>query len=256
MIKILFEEHVKNMLERFGIVNKLLLLYLINRGEGRLREETRLQKLVFLSERHMLGKRMRGFTYVFIKLLYGPYSRELARDLENLDTLNYVDYSPGRGYFVTLRGKKISEKFSHVIMQNKNFFEIIDDVIDKFSLKELKELLEYVYNLPRGIRKDVRKICFLPIGTIILARPIGKNYIDFVLSDEDYLRLSIYFDPDVLWIKTVRVLETEVLLVKYKGDRFISAFAPSRFGCVSQGETEEEAIRNIKEAILLYDEQK
>ena len=46
-------------------------------------------------------------------------------------------------------------------------------------------------------------------------------------------------------------MEIEVILEKEKEGGF-SVYVPSLPGCVSQGETKEEAIENIKEAIELY----
>ena len=91
---------------RFEVINKLLLLYLIERARnyGGIFEDTRLQKLVFLSERSMLGRGLRGFTYVFIRLLYGPFSRELDNDKAALGDAQLIDYSCDRGYYVFRKG--------------------------------------------------------------------------------------------------------------------------------------------------------
>ena len=46
-------------------------------------------------------------------------------------------------------------------------------------------------------------------------------------------------------------MELEVVLEEQEEGGF-TIYVPSLPGCISQGETKEEAIKNIKEAILLY----
>ena len=52
-----------------------------------------------------------------------------------------------------------------------------------------------------------------------------------------------------------RVLEYNTIFQKEKGGGY-SVWVPSLLGCASQGETFEEALGNIKEAIVLYLEDK
>lgn len=46
-------------------------------------------------------------------------------------------------------------------------------------------------------------------------------------------------------------MKVKVVLEKAEGGGF-TVYAPSLRGCISQGETREEALKNIKEAIELY----
>ena len=242
---------------RFEVINKLLLLYLIERARncGGIFEDTRLQKLVFLSERSMLGRGLRGFTYVFIRLLYGPFSRELDNDKAALGDAQLIDYSYDRGYYVSEKGAKILSIFGNVLERNRRFIEIIDDIVERFTAVSLDRLLAYVYDLPRGIRGDRRRIGLLPIKTVILARPKGRDYIDFDIRDNELWELSFWMDPDVIYIEETHVRNYRVLLLRYREDKYWSAVAPSLLGCVSQGGDKNEAITNIGEAIEAYMEE-
>ena len=239
---------------RFKLVNKLLLLYLVDRAQihGGIFEDTRLQKLVFLSERIMLGKKLRGFTYEFIKLLHGPYSSELDRDKAILGAAQLIDYSSEKGYYVSKKGSYVLELFKHVLEKNIQFVEIIDEIVRKYTRMSLEELLAWIYNLRRGIRGDEQRIGLLPMRTVILAKPKGENYIDFKIGDNELWELSFWMDPDVETIEETSVKSYRVLLLKYKGDRYWSAVVPSLLGCVSQGEDKKSAIANIGEAIEAY----
>lgn len=63
---------------------------------------------------------------------------------------------------------------------------------------------------------------------------------------------SYLADRDCEWVKLVRVKGHWVVLSKYRGDRDIGVVVPDLPGCFSQGESEKQAIRNIKEAMELY----
>jgi len=66
--------------------------------------------------------------------------------------------------------------------------------------------------------------------------------------------LDVILDPSVEEWKTVEVGGYEVLLFKTKGEEGYSVVVPALPGCCSQGETEEEALHNIEEAIELFKE--
>ena len=47
-------------------------------------------------------------------------------------------------------------------------------------------------------------------------------------------------------------MELKVILEKSEGEEGFTAIVPSLPGCISQGKTKEEALKNIREAIELY----
>ena len=63
---------------------------------------------------------------------------------------------------------------------------------------------------------------------------------------------DIESDPDLEWKKYVTVKGYKVMLVKEKDDPWICAFVVDLPYCMTQGMSEEEAIRNAEEAIELY----
>ena len=73
---------VKRTTERMA--NFLLLLKLIEEVDirGYISGAKKLQKLTFLSEWNMFDAEINGFNYNFIKLIWGPYSSELNKDLD------------------------------------------------------------------------------------------------------------------------------------------------------------------------------
>jgi len=54
----------------------------------------------------------------------------------------------------------------------------------------------------------------------------------------------------LLWLRIDIMKRTIVLRAQEEGG--FSAYVPSLKGCISEGETKEEALKNIKEAIELY----
>ena len=67
--------------------SELLLLLLARSPEGKIEGRTRLEKVVYLLKQ--LGRV--NFTYEFVPYHYGPYSRELVEDLDQLKEIGLVD---------------------------------------------------------------------------------------------------------------------------------------------------------------------
>ena len=67
--------------------SELLVLLLAQSPEGKIEGRTRLEKVVYLLKQ--LGRV--NFTYEFVPYHYGPYSRELVEDLDQLEEFGLVD---------------------------------------------------------------------------------------------------------------------------------------------------------------------
>lgn len=189
------------------LADQLLLLYLIDDVSKRTPfvPETKVQKLVFISEREMLRNSEKGFNYYFIKLLYGPYSAELDNDLNSLVQSKIVEAEPtGRGANIvsTQRCANILRDFNDLIRRNQIFVRRISDINRRFGILGFKRLLNSVYHMQSPLhkyRKGKRPptIASLPLKTPLL-KPIPEEMASktFSITPEEIATLEIYFDTE------------------------------------------------------------
>jgi len=238
------------------LVDLLLLSYLIIDAYKRkkaIKEETRLQKLVFLAERIMLAKRIKAFNYNFIRLIFGPYSDELRRDLALLLECDILYDDPHKGLVPTEKGLKLMELMKNILSEYREIINIIHDVNEKYADAPLDKLLEYIYNLERPLKGPKISIKNVKIKTPLLRRiPEERAQLTLKIPIEKMKILEVYFDPDVEEVIHERVRGYEVLLLKYKGEVGYTVIVPKLIGCISEGNTREEALKNVSEAIDLY----
>lgn len=127
-------------------VDRLLVLYLLHdafsRGNTDFIQDTKLQKLVFLSEWSMILERNKGLNFSFIKLAHGPFSQELETDARKLVRVGLVR---ARGLEPTAKANVVLEDFHHVIERNGSFTRYINETNDSFAGVSLKELLDVIY---------------------------------------------------------------------------------------------------------------
>jgi len=129
--------------------DRLLVLYTINdcyeRHNLRALSETKVQKLVFLSEKRLIDNRIKAFNYHFIRLLHPTFSSELRNDLTSFISLGYLS-EPWLGQ--TNRMTMILEDFNDVFQRNRHILSIIDDVISKYASVPTDRLVQIVYRMP------------------------------------------------------------------------------------------------------------
>jgi len=175
-------------------VDRLLVLYLLHDAFSRNRtnfvQKTKLQKLVFLSEREMIDERNKGFNFYFIKLVHGPFSQELETDLAKLVEVGLVNR---RGLEPTERADMIIEDFRDVIERNGPFIKYVNGTNDGFAGVSLEELLDVIYAMSWGKGKTIRD---LPPRTPMLF-PMKKESVasEFSITDEEAEDLLMNFDP-------------------------------------------------------------
>jgi uncharacterized protein YwgA len=180
------------------VTDHFLISYLINDAFSRRRlrflPETKLQKLVFLSEKSMVDERKKGFNFYFIKLTHGPYSAELKSELERLIQIGYLD---DFGLRPTASLRLIIEDFQNVVDKNQTFFQKIQRVNDAYALMPLRSLLKNIYSMPWG-RGD-KTIADLPQRTPMLY-PMKPNNIDleFDITENEAENLFMNFDPEAI----------------------------------------------------------
>jgi len=246
--------------EEEKVADLLLLLYLIWDSQKRgyaILGETKLQKLVFLAERRMLGKKYKGFNYNFIRLDFGPYSWELKRDLNLLLESGIVIDDPSEGLIVSRKGEKILKEILSILERNREFINIIEEVNKECAKLDLKELLERVYSMKRPLKGPKITIREVKHRSPLLRR-IRKEHATktFLLTEEEQLITKILFDTSLETWEYYKVKDYKVLVFRLKGEDFYSVVVPELLGCCSQGRTVDEALMNIKEAIELYCEEK
>ena len=245
---------------REEVIDKLFLLKLLQllRDKGMTTGLTKLQKLVFLAERTALSEGTECFHYTYVKAKHGPYSVALERDRTILVTQGYVEIVPhreGPGEFVQLSesGEGALKLFDQLFERNKNQVLVLENVVRKFGIMSLQELLNYVYGLPARLKgQEGKKIAELPMRTPILIPYKTSFKKKVVVTDEELAILRVVMDPETEWYKLREVKGMRAIFCKVRGDRWISVIVPSLPGCMTQGLTEEEALRNAEEAIELY----
>ena len=230
-------------------LDRLFLLLLADQV-GRPIGDTGFQKLGFLTERELLSNKMEGFHYVFIKLKFGPYSKELEHDKSDLVISGHLEDRDEKGWVLSERGRMTLDRFKSVLDRNKHVVEAMKEVVTKYADLKLKDLLEFVHQLPRPLKGKKVAIRELPDRTVLLVPHKPNKLLD--INEEEFLKLRIYLDPDVEEVLEKKVLDLEVLLVRYRNESGYCVFVPSLPKCMTQGENQDEALENAKEAISLF----
>jgi len=176
----------------------LLTIYLVHdafsRENVRFLHETRLQKLVFLSEKMMIDERKKGFNFYFIKLIHGPFSQELKNGYEKLVETGFLqDF----GLKPTDSAKLILQDFHDVLKRNRPFLDKINEVNDNFATMDLQPLLRRIYAMRWG--RGNKTIADLPQRTPMLypMKP-DKVLAGFEITDEEVQDLLMNFDVGVV----------------------------------------------------------
>lgn len=191
----------RNLLELLS--DRLLLLWLVyDAMKHKTFGETKVQKLTFLAEWEMLDKRQKGFNYNFIKLTFGPYSSDLEKDIEWLESSGLVKLVPidekTRIFKPTELGKKVLTIFHDVFERNRSFTQKIAEINSKFAGLTLEELLKYVYSLPHPYLKGKpRMIGELRPRTILLFKIASEKAREiFAVTPEELATLDIYLSEE------------------------------------------------------------
>jgi len=178
-------------------VDHLLTIYLVNdafsRRKLRFLPETKLQKLVFLSEKSMIDERKKGFNFYFVKLIHGPFSQELKNGLGKLLQTRFLN---DFGLMPTDHAKMILEDFQDVIKRNRTFFQKIDTVNEHFATMSLERLLKLVYAMPWGRGRTIED---LPLRTPMLYPMKPSNVVaELEITDDEVEDLLMNFNPEAV----------------------------------------------------------
>ena len=179
------------------LIDKLLLLYLVEDTLKHIRFliETKLQKLVFLSELLMFRKEEKGFNYTFIKLDYGPFSQEVRRDLGKLIEQAILFE---RGLRPTKQANFILEDFQNVFERNRPFIEKIEKTTKKYARVPTKKLVRRVHAMHHPYLLPKRTIGSLkPTTPIIYRMDERKASHLFEVKPQELSDLELCFNKQV-----------------------------------------------------------
>jgi len=237
------------------LVDRLLLLYMLkDLNEQKVRVyETALQKLVFLAEWKMLSKRIKGFNYNFIRLDFGPYCRDLKRDLMALIDRGLVRDAE-RGYILTEEGVKLLERLEELLKRNKDVLDIIKSVNKRYGHLNLIELLTHIYKLPRPLKGPKVPIIDVKFRSYLLRRLDARRAKRRINVRPNELRLlSVFMNPEVEELMSREVEGREALIFRFRGEESYTAIVPSLPGCLTQGDGLKQLMENLKEAMECYE---
>lgn len=176
------------------LADHLLLLYLINKANQveSLTGDTKLQKLVYLAERNMLGRKLKGFNFFFHRFDYGPYSQELKDDNSHLIGIGLLEK---KKWNLTDEGGSILDSFPELWERNRAIVEQIDAIVmySKWSLSRLKN---FVYEQPHPWLKG-KTIRSVPKFTPILRKLKSENAEEeFAIMPSEIETIDILLDKE------------------------------------------------------------
>lgn len=126
------------------------LLLAKNAGEDGIHGRTRLQKFVFLIQQELEGAV--SSRYNFIPYDYGPFSKELAEDMNRLEDEGFIQKQERRVggniehvYQITDEGIDEVNELKKEFVHNEETENLSEELIDEWNSQSLKRLLSYVY---------------------------------------------------------------------------------------------------------------
>jgi len=179
-------------------VDRLLTLYLINEcyrtHNLRVLSETKLQKLVFLTEKELIDTRIKALNYRFVKLLHPTYSSELSSDLNHFVRMKYLT-EPWFGRSAKMR--LILEDFNEVFERNHHLLNIIDNVLMRYANIRTNRLVNLVFRMTWRVGRN--RLC--TIRDLKLRTPllypliIEKAQEVFQITEDELEDLEICLNP-------------------------------------------------------------
>jgi len=183
------------------LADRLLLLWLLYDAMNYKRfGETKVQKLVFLSEWKMIDNLEKGFNYNFIRLSFGAFSPDVEKDVKWLEDEQLIEAIPisekARIFRQTRFGNKLFNDFREIFRRNVTFTRRMAEINRKYAKKPLQELVDYVYSLPHPYIKGLT-ILKSKFGQPLLYKLDEEKAKEaFKITPEELATLDIYFDDE------------------------------------------------------------
>lgn len=184
------------------IINLLLSLYLIDRVNeiGKLEDNLKLQKLIFLSQKLLNQRHKLGFRYFFLRWDKGPFSKDVNNDLLLLKNNNFVKWENNQ-ITLTVEGKNLLEMSKEIFDSNKTFIKVIDDTVSEYSHLSPEEIKKEVYNMQMFIPK-LRKVMRIeevpPKQLLMYGLSERKAKYSFEVGEEWVDTLEVIFDSEAI----------------------------------------------------------
>jgi len=177
------------------VIDRLIALYIINRCRTKHNissvSETKMQKLVFYSEKKLNESKIKALNYRFIKLLFPTYSEELRNDLHELTKLGYLQ---GQYFKEKKKTQLLLEDFQKVFLDNPEIKELIDSEVDKYAPMETNKLVRKTKRMPWKSRiiEDLKN------GTpLVYPLKVTRSRDLFKINEEDLEDLAICLSPKI-----------------------------------------------------------
>jgi len=153
--------------------NNLLFLYLVDETSrsGQVEDDLKAQKLVFLSEKLMVQRRLKAFNYNFFRWKKGPYCADLSNDIKRLTRAGLLQRKNDKIELTDL-GRKVIANCEPELKDCSNFLKPIKEVAQEYGSIPPEELKERVYDTSVFVPKlhRVMKIRDIEEGKLILFR--------------------------------------------------------------------------------------
>lgn len=177
------------------VIDRLLSLYVVDRchSEHSIEyvSETKLQKLIFYSERKLNRCRCKAFNYRFIKLKFPTFSPDLRTDLGTLSEYKMLN---GPYFRESKKAQMILEDFQELFDKNSEIMDIINSQVDSKAPIPTERLVKNTKRLRwrDGVINDLKN------GTPLLF-PIKEARADctFEIDKESLEDLAICLSPKV-----------------------------------------------------------
>lgn len=158
--------------------NNLLLLFLVDETskEGKVEGDLKAQKLVFLSQKLMVQRKLKAFNYNFFRWHKGPYCADLSNDLKRLKVAGLVRRNGSRLELTDL-GKSVIANCEAELTDWTDFISPIREVAQEYGRFTPEELKERVYDIAVFVPRDhkVMKIRDIEEKKLILFKPSEKE---------------------------------------------------------------------------------
>ena len=177
-------------------IDRLLTLYCINECAERFGvshlSETKLQKLVFLSEKELIDRRIKAFNYRFIRLLHPTFSPDLRDDLTDFVRFRFL-----REPWLerTDKMRMILEDFHDVLTENRHSLQVIDEVLSRYSSLRTERLINLVYQMPWSRNKTINDLA-MRTPLLYPLKP-DKAQETFRISEDELENLEICLNPKI-----------------------------------------------------------
>lgn len=187
---------------RERVTNVLLLLYLIEKTNdiGQVEDELKLQKLVFLSQKRLVRRKLKAFSYNFFRWKKGPFSKNLRIDLITLLQANFLTMRES-GIELTEKARELLNISAELLNENRDFLADIDIVASQYSELSPEEIKAFVYSLRVVVPRirEVMSIRNIPLSQLILFKTSDKKARSIFRIDDSWLAtLELTFDIDAI----------------------------------------------------------